>query len=281
MIKRIIDKRTKEKFMMDDAYLNGQAKVCGWQATLVYNSLCRHANISQESFPSIKLMAEELAVSRETIMKGVENLEKHNVIQVRKNRTKGGQWLNNTYILIDKTEWEKNQVADTDMVSQVAVNYTPSGSQPLDQVAHSHTKETHKQGNTFKETHNAASPVFSGEIKETPTDPDGNTLPTSPEKRGGGIVTILNKALLQVLKDELGLKNLDGSYGYKSANNVAKKLSEIIVEEGGELTDKNIIESFRRVVSDVAGKSSFHRNNMTSMGYVDRNWEKICNEYTS
>jgi DNA-binding transcriptional regulator YhcF (GntR family) len=141
MVKRIIDKRKKEKFMMDDAYLNGQARICGWQATLVYNSLCRHANTSQESFPSIKLMGEELAISKDTVMKGLEKLEKYNVIQVKKNRTKNGQWLNNTYTLIDKTEWIKDQVADTNLVSQ---------------VADTDSKETHIQGNTYKETHKTA-----------------------------------------------------------------------------------------------------------------------------
>jgi hypothetical protein len=156
MVKRIIDKRKKEKFMMDDAYLNGQARICGWQATLVYNSLCRHANTSQESFPSIKLMGEELAISKDTVMKGLEKLEKYNVIQVKKNRTKNGQWLNNTYTLIDKTEWIKDQVADTNLVSQVADSQLPSGSQPPGQVADTDSKETHIQGNTYKETHKTA-----------------------------------------------------------------------------------------------------------------------------
>ena len=95
MKKRVIDKRVKEKFMMDDLYLNGQARVCGWQATLVYLSLCRHANISQESFPSIKLMAEELDISRPTVIKGLSNLEKYNVIEIKKSRGKSGKWLNN------------------------------------------------------------------------------------------------------------------------------------------------------------------------------------------
>jgi len=153
MIKRIIDKRIKEKFMMDDAYLNGQARICGWQATLVYNSLCRHTNSSQESFPSIQLMSQELGVSRDTVMRGIDNLEKFNVIQVRKSRTKGGQWLNNTYILIDKSQWEKSQVVNTDMVSHVGNSSTPSRPQQVDQVADIDTKETHEQGNKYKETH--------------------------------------------------------------------------------------------------------------------------------
>lgn len=153
MIKRIIDKRIKEKFMMDDVYLNGQARICGWQATLVYISLCRHSSINQESFPSIKLMCEELSISRNTVLKGIENLEKYNVIQVKKTRSKGGQWLNNTYILIDKSYWIRSQVPVKDTASQVPVEVLPSPCGGHDQVPVEDTKETHKQGNTYKETH--------------------------------------------------------------------------------------------------------------------------------
>ena len=108
MIKRVIDKRVKEKFMMDDAYLNGQAKICGWQATLVYLSLCRHASISQESFPSLKLISEELKIDKETVVKGLRSLEKYSVITIKKSRTNRGKWLNNTYILLDKSGWVKS-----------------------------------------------------------------------------------------------------------------------------------------------------------------------------
>src|SRR3990167_2163616 len=152
MIKRIIDKRIKEKFLMDDAYLNGQARLCGWQATLVYLSLCRHANIDQESFPSIKLMAEELEISRNTVKKGIENLEKYNVISVKKQkRGKLGKWLNNTYILIDKSEWVKisrGPVEDTDRGPVVTPPW-PSGDFHRGPVEA--TKETHREGNTYKE----------------------------------------------------------------------------------------------------------------------------------
>src|SRR4030067_1819756 len=124
-MKRIIDRRIKEKFLLDDAYLNGQAKICGWQATLVYLSLCRHANKEQESFPSIRLMSEELAVGRNTIIKGITNLERYNVIQTEKRRSKNGKWLNNTYILIDKSQWIRSQVPVEDLDSRVPVGTKP------------------------------------------------------------------------------------------------------------------------------------------------------------
>lgn len=153
MERRIIDKRRKEKFMVDDEYLNGQAKLCGWQGTIVYNSLCRHANIDQESFPSIKLMSEQHGVSRPTIIKGIENLEKRRVIEVKKTRTKDGKWLNNTYILTDKSEWDYSQVNVVDTASQVNENTQPSQRGLPDGVNDVDTKETHSEGNTFKETH--------------------------------------------------------------------------------------------------------------------------------
>lgn len=138
MKRRIIDKRRKEKFQVDDAYLNGMARVCGWQATLVYLCLCRHANTEQEAFPSVKLMKEKLGISRNTVLKGIQNLEAHNVIEIEKMRNKLGKWQNNVYVLIDKSEW---------------VGYS--------QVPHKDTKETHS-----KETH---SKDISKEIEPQPS----------------------------------------------------------------------------------------------------------------
>jgi hypothetical protein len=161
--RRIIDKRLKEKFMMDDTYLNGQAKLCGWQGTIVYLSLCRHASKDQECFPSIKLMSEEHNVNRKTILKGIEKLEERNVIEVEKTRTKKGQWLNNVYILRDKSEWDYTpihvRVEDT---VHVRVVPSPSPCGGHDQVPVEDTKETHKQGNTYKETHTLAKQSFAG-----------------------------------------------------------------------------------------------------------------------
>jgi len=151
--KRIIDKRIKEKFMMDDEYMNGMAKLCGWQATITYLSLCRHVNKNQECFPSIKLIAEENKVSRPTIIKGLQMLEKRSVITIQKKRNKRGIWLNNSYTLLDKSVWNYIQVNEIDMDIQVNENTYPSKRGLPTQVNEVYTKETHKQGNTYKETH--------------------------------------------------------------------------------------------------------------------------------
>ena len=168
MKRRIIDKRRKEKFLMDDEYLNGQARICGWQASLVYMSLCRHANKEQESFPSIKLMSEELSISRPTVIKGLKNLERFNVIQIKKTRTKDGRWLNNTYILTDRSEWIKSQVNDVDLAAKSTRVKSQVNDVDSVQVNDVDTKETHItrkhiEGNTY----NIAKQGFAGnEINE-------------------------------------------------------------------------------------------------------------------
>lgn len=164
-MKRIIDKRKKEKYMLDDEYLNGMAKLCGWQGTIVYNSLCRHADKDQKCFPSLKLMADQHGVSRPTILKGLKQLEDRNVIEIKKTRSKGGQWLNNEYILLDKSGWKYDQVNVVDMVHQVNENTPPSKPPLLDQVNVVDTKETHKQGNTYKETHNSKQSLQGGIVQ--------------------------------------------------------------------------------------------------------------------
>lgn len=112
------DLRTKQFFMMDDAYLNGWAKVCGWQATLVYLSLCRHANKEQKSWPSIDLIADENGISRNTVKKGLKALVAHNIVNITKGKTREGKYANNIYLLVDKKRWTKDQgpVKDADHV---------------------------------------------------------------------------------------------------------------------------------------------------------------------
>ena len=92
---KIRDLRKKDQFILDDAYLNGYARLCGWQATLVYISLCRHADINQIAFPSLNLIADELGVSRNTVIRGIKALKEWGVIEVIANtRDDGGQSLN-------------------------------------------------------------------------------------------------------------------------------------------------------------------------------------------
>lgn len=145
------DLRKKRFFVMDNEYLNGYAKICGWQATLVYLSLCRHADREQVSFPSINLIAEENGISRNTVMKGLRALVTHSIIRVEKRRTEKQTYANNVYVLVDKRYWKKDQVSEKDMVSQVPVVTKPSPSRDKNQVPVEDSNNTHINNTHIRE----------------------------------------------------------------------------------------------------------------------------------
>jgi hypothetical protein len=98
---KIRDMRHKEKFPIDDVYLNGYAKKCGIYATGVYMSLCRHANNNQRCFPSTETMGKELSISERQVYRAISILENFNIIK----RERVGKKLNNLYTLVDRSEW--------------------------------------------------------------------------------------------------------------------------------------------------------------------------------
>jgi hypothetical protein len=99
----------REKFfMVDDAYLNGWARVCGPYATLVYLTMCRHASKDQLCFPSVALMSDKLGITRRRVMEGIRRLEFYNIIKVvREPGKKSFYWL------VDKKHWKKKTVTFT------------------------------------------------------------------------------------------------------------------------------------------------------------------------
>lgn len=97
----------KQVYLKPDEYLNGWAKHCGWKATLVFDSLCRHADRNRESFPSVKLMACEHGVCEKTIKKGIQALTDWNIISKEQKRSKSGKFLHNTYYILAKEHWKK------------------------------------------------------------------------------------------------------------------------------------------------------------------------------
>jgi len=105
---KVRDLRKKDQFKIDDRYLNGYARIFGVSTTAVYSSLCRHAEFySQKAFPSERLIAEEHNISIRTVRRAIEKLKSANIVNIEKVRSSKGQWLNNTYFLIDKLEWKK------------------------------------------------------------------------------------------------------------------------------------------------------------------------------
>src|SRR3990167_6499631 len=110
MIKfKVRDRRNKGWFFIDNDYLNGYAKLFGPIGTGVYLSLCRHADNEQKSFPSQKLIAEELHIGERTVRDYLKLLADHHLIAIHRERGEGSKWLNNVYTLLDKDEWIKPQ----------------------------------------------------------------------------------------------------------------------------------------------------------------------------
>lgn len=147
---RIRDLREKF-FQVDDEYLNGYAKICGINATGVYLSMCRHANKQQTCFPSKKLIAEELAISERSVYTAIKKLEEWNIIKIeQQGRKKDGSFKNLLYTLLDKTQWRKKPSA-TGAVGKK--RHYPSANNDTTRRQQVPNKETHREGNTYKETH--------------------------------------------------------------------------------------------------------------------------------
>lgn len=156
---------------MDDEYLNGYARLCGVNATVVYLCLCRHASRDQESFPSVKSMAEKTGISRDSVMRGIKILEEWNIISKHRERRTNATWLNNNYTLMDKSVW-KSKPSSTQQPGAKSLTATIQvANEGGSQVAHSDTKVSHK-----KEAHISESLRARGyEIKSAPLREDSET----------------------------------------------------------------------------------------------------------
>lgn len=164
---KVRDLRRKDKYTVDDEYLNGYAKLCGPFGTCVYNSLCRHANKEQESWPSVDLMADQHGINRKSILRGIQLLKDWGIIEVTKEKDdKTKRQLNNTYWLIDKSEWKpkplQSRVPDKDSENKKpsppeglgAESSTVPSRVPvadLSRVLHADCKDTQNEGYTLKE----------------------------------------------------------------------------------------------------------------------------------
>lgn len=98
--------RHKEKFQIDDLYLNGYASKCGIYATGVYVSLCRHVDKEQKCWPSLNKIAKELRISPKQAGRAIKILEEFHIIK----KVRVGKKLNNRYILLDRSEWTDSPI---------------------------------------------------------------------------------------------------------------------------------------------------------------------------
>lgn len=192
------DIRVKEKFFVDDRYLNGYAKILSDAAFRVYISLCRHADLQQEAFPSIDLLAEQHGKSRSTILRGIKELKKYSLIATSQKRSDNGLFLHNTYVLLDKSQWNMNGVSPMTL-GNGGSPMTPTGGHPR-HYKETHTKETHTQAIISKDIISSAS---QRKIYDTSTKNISLTKPTQENK----IISFL----LAYMKERLSLTALDDS----------------------------------------------------------------------
>lgn len=156
------DMRHKEKFFVDDEYLNGYAKLCGINATGVYFVLCRHADKNQECFPSMESIAEKLGIGKRTVVRAINTLVDWNIIgRGDRKRHKNGKWMHNTYHLLDKSVWKSKPSATVASGSQVPENTQPSAKYDTSQVPHRHTKDTHKKDTHIRSVETSSTQAFS------------------------------------------------------------------------------------------------------------------------
>lgn len=110
---KVRDLRIKEKFCVDDAYVNGWSRYLDPSALAVYVSLCRHADKEQSAFPAETTIAQEHGICEKTVRNKIALLKEWNIIRVERTRREDGKWLRNTYFLLDKSEWIKPEVKIT------------------------------------------------------------------------------------------------------------------------------------------------------------------------
>ena len=141
---------------MDNEYLNGYAKIFGAVGTAVYVSLCRHADSeTQKCYPSIKLISEELNISRPTVIKYLKAFEEYHIIEkVGGKRNNKQQWINNEYILLDKTEWKRkpSQVKPFNTAKPSKTIFKAKSNHFQSQVKPFNTKDTHINNTNINNT---------------------------------------------------------------------------------------------------------------------------------
>ena len=145
---KVRDLRSREKFIVDDVYLNGYAKFFGPTVSAVYLSLCRHANREQEAWPSEGKIAEEWGISEATAKRGIKVLKLYNLIGVRQEKFENGKWRNNIYSLLDKSVWLPPEGRARPTAREVMGGHF--GRSP---ASISGGRPRPLEGNTLKETH--------------------------------------------------------------------------------------------------------------------------------
>jgi len=131
-------------FKVDNLLIDTYAKELGIIACGIYFSIKRHANAEGVSWPSYKLISEELYISERTVIRHIGKLEKYGLIDRNKNRRKG-QWDHNIYFITERESW----ITPDDFKSNIkTISHRPDDNKDKSYTTRSHIKNTN-----IKKTH--------------------------------------------------------------------------------------------------------------------------------
>lgn len=152
---KVRDRRNKGWFYLDNQYLDGYGKVFGAVGSVVYLSLCRHADNEQKCFPSEKYIAKEFGLTDRTVRTYLKYLENGGIIRIdRKIRNKQGKWRHNVYWLLDKSEWKSPEEIISDGNGRKIRTSPEVNRDPL-QRKQFPSKDTNMDNTHRNDTHNA------------------------------------------------------------------------------------------------------------------------------
>lgn len=134
-------------------YIDTYGKVFGVTGSVVYFSLCRHADSDGNCFPSEDLIARQWNITSRTVRTYINLLERAGVISVhRRSRNGLGKWRCNSYKLKNKNNWKSPE----EIVSYGGVRKLPARPQEnkdVDQRKQLPNKKTNEKNTNSNNTH--------------------------------------------------------------------------------------------------------------------------------
>lgn len=139
------DMRNKGWFWLDNIFLDRYAKFWPVSITVVYLSLCRHAdNKTQKCFPGMQLVAEEFGISTKTVQRATAELEKYGLVSVTRGKKSDGTRAKNIYILTSINAWKKHP---SDNMSHGSIGHLEPSPEDI-------SAQNHGTPGTYNYTHN-------------------------------------------------------------------------------------------------------------------------------
>ena len=185
---RIRDNRLFGFIQVDNIILDVFLPKIGPSAYVVYCILVRHSRESH-AYPGIKCMEKETGMSRNTILKGIETLEQHELIHVVRSE-KNGSRDHNEYWILDVSNFDtlKTSGAENELVDKKRVQKLTESSAEFDKRAVQNLNINKSLLNNTKETTNKSVVVsLATPVSNTPPEVNSDDEDTTVRLTIAGI----------------------------------------------------------------------------------------------